>query len=432
MQHVRGILLYEARKGLFQKEIITIHVMKNPLSWQLTIHTVTSLTSQIKRLINNQFRDILVEGEISNFKLYPSGHVYFTLKDDQSIIKAVMFNFYGRYPDDMFRDGVSVICKGRVDVYEKRGEYRLIVDALEVRGVGLLQLKFQMLKEKLLKEGIFDAGKKKTLPLLPQRIGIITSPAGAAIRDMLKIIFQRYPNMSVIIYPVKVQGDDACYEIAKAIEYLNMTREVDVIILGRGGGSLEDLAPFNEEVVARAIFASLIPVVSGVGHEIDFTIADFAADVRAPTPTAAAGIAVPDKRELCDLIDKMREDLIQSMIDILERKRFSLYQYMMELKDRRDFIVSYRMYLDELVNNMFHNLSVYMLNKRQAFQGLVQRLYDLNPDNILKRGYSIAQKVKTKEVIYDNRQVSQGEDISLRLYRGVLGCEVKEIINRET
>ncbi|MCX8110665.1 MAG: exodeoxyribonuclease VII large subunit [Syntrophorhabdaceae bacterium] len=406
--------------------------MKNPLSWQITIYTVTSLTSQIKRLINNQFRDILVEGEISNFKLYPSGHVYFTLKDDQSIIKAVMFNFYGRYSEDMFRDGTSVICKGRVDVYEKRGEYRLIVDGLEVKGIGLLQLKFQMLKEKLLREGIFDEAKKKLLPLLPQRIGIITSPAGAAIRDMLKIIFQRYPNMSVLIYPVKVQGDEACYEIAEAIAYLNMTREVDVIIIGRGGGSLEDLAPFNEEVVARAIYASLIPVVSGVGHEVDFTIADLAADVRAPTPTAAAAIAVPEKKELSVLINQLKESLIQSMRDILERKRFSLYQGMMELKDRRDFIVSYRMYLDELLNNMSHHLSVFLLNKRQAFQGLVQRLYDLNPDNILKRGYSIAQRATTKEVIYDNRQVSLNEAILLRLHKGILGCEVKDIIDKET
>ncbi|HOV89767.1 MAG TPA: exodeoxyribonuclease VII large subunit [Syntrophorhabdaceae bacterium] len=405
--------------------------MKNPLTWEPFVFTVTSLTSQIKRIINNQFRDILVEGEISNFKLYPSGHVYFTLKDDQSIIKAVMFNYWGRYPEDMFKDGTSVICKGRVDVYEKRGEYRLIVDVMEVRGLGLLQLKFQIMKEKLLREGLFDASKKKALPLLPQKVGIITSPAGAAIRDMLKIIFERFPNMSVLIYPVRVQGDEACNEIVDAITYLNTTREVDVIILGRGGGSLEDLSPFNEESVARAIHASVIPIVSGVGHETDFTIADFVADARAPTPTAAAGMVVPNKDEILDILRQREDRLAQSMRAMVEKKRSHLYQFMLDLKDKRDFIVTYRMYLDELTNNLLHNLSIYLVNKRQAFKQLSQRLKDLNPDNILKRGYSIAQRKKTKEVICDNRMVSEGEALLLRLYRGSLECLITGKGNRD-
>lgn len=398
--------------------------MRKPLNWQPVVYTVTSLTSQIRHLINNQFRDILMEGEISNFKLYPSGHVYFTLKDDQSIIKAVMFNYYGRYPEDMFKDGTSVICKGRVDVYEKRGEYRFLVDVMEIKGIGLLQLKFQIMKEKLLREGLFDSAKKRVLPMLPRRIGIITSPAGAAIRDMLKIIFQRFPNMSVLIYPVRVQGDEACNEIVDAITYLNMAREVDVIILGRGGGSLEDLSPFNEESVARAIHVSLIPIVSGVGHETDFTIADFVADVRAPTPTAAAGLAVPDKKELLDMLKQMEDRLIQSISGILEKKRFFLYQVMVRLKDKKDFIVSYRMYLDELTNNLLHNISIYLLNKRQVFQRVSQRLEDLNPDSILKRGYSIAQKKSTGDVISDSQMVSEGEVLLLRLYRGLLECDV--------
>ncbi|HPU30261.1 MAG TPA: exodeoxyribonuclease VII large subunit [Syntrophorhabdaceae bacterium] len=402
--------------------------MKNPLVWQPTIFTVSSLTGQIKRLINNQFRDILVEGEISNFKLYPSGHLYFTLKDDQSVIKAVMFNFYGRYPEDAFKDGTSVICSGRVDVYEKRGEYRLIVDVMEVKGLGLLQLKFQLLKEKLYKEGLFDHTKKRVLPLLPERIGIITSPAGAAIKDMLKIIFGRFPNMSVLIYPVRVQGDEASYEIVDAIRYFNLTREVDVIILGRGGGSTEDLVPFNEEMVARAIYASNIPIVSGVGHETDFTIADFVADVRAPTPTAAASIVVPDKEELKETIERLKKKLTESIKGVLEKKRLDLFKGIVALKERRDFLITHRIYLDDLTNRLTQNFTMFFINKRQKVLSLEQRLSDLNPENILKRGFSITTKKSTKEVIINTNQVDTKDVVSIKLFKGMLECTVDKLM----
>jgi len=402
--------------------------MKNPLVWQPTIFTVSSLTGQIKRLINNQFRDILVEGEISNFKLYPSGHLYFTLKDDQSVIKAVMFNFYGRYPEDAFKDGTSVICSGRVDVYEKRGEYRLIVDVMEVKGLGLLQLKFQLLKEKLYKEGLFDHTQKKALPLLPERIGIITSPAGAAIKDMLKIIFGRFPNMSVLIYPVRVQGDEASYEIVDAIRYFNLTRDVDVIILGRGGGSAEDLAPFNDEMVARAIYASVIPIVSGVGHETDFTIADFVADVRAPTPTAAASIVVPDKKELKETLERLRKKIIESVKGVLEKKRLDLFKGIVALKERRDFLITHRIYLDELTSRLIQNFTMFFMNKRQKVLSLGQRLSDLNPENILKRGYSITTKKSTKKVIINANQVDIKDMVSIKLFKGMLECTVDKSV----
>ena len=303
--------------------------------WDLYVYTVSELTSRIRQSINSQFRDVLVEGEISNFKLYPSGHLYFTLKDNLATIKAVVFNFAGKFPEGALKDGTAIICKGRVDVYEKRGEYRLLVDVIEVRGVGLLQLKFQMLKEKLLKEGIFAPERKKPLPFLPEKIGIVTSPAGAAVQDMLKIIFGKFDNMNVIICPVKVQGDEACHEIAEAIRYLNEAGEVDVIIVGRGGGSLEDLAPFNEEVVARAIFASEIPVISAVGHEIDFTICDFAADVRAPTPTAAADIVVKDKKDLAAFLADMDARLEQGMRKRLERAKLHLFRESWVLKNKK-------------------------------------------------------------------------------------------------
>jgi len=390
------------------------------------IYTVSELTAQIKKSINSQFQDVLVEGEVSNMKLYPSGHLYFTLKDDFAMINAVVFNYYGRYPEDMMKDGIAVICKGRVDVYERRGQYQLLVDEIEVKGLGLLQLKFQMLKEKLFKEGIFDVSRKKTIPLLPERIGIITSPVGAAIRDMLKIISGKFENMSVTIYPVKVQGDEACYEIVEAITHFNKTKDVDVIIIGRGGGSFEDLAPFNEEIVARAIYDSEVPIVSGIGHEIDFTIADFVADVRAPTPTAAADLVVKGKKELLDIIVNMKNALEQNMKGRLEKARFSLYQGAMELKERKDFIVTYRMYLDEILNNLIHGFTLYFRDKKGQIETLIQRIKDLSPDNILKRGYSITVKRDTKEVVVSTGQVVKGEDLLVKLHKGELGVSVQE------
>lgn len=391
---------------------------------EFSIYTVSELTSEIKHVIGSQFRDVLVEGEISNFKPYPSGHLYFTLKDTTSMLKAVFFNYQGRYPGVAIGDGVAVICRGRVDVYERRGEYQLIVSAIEPRGLGILQLKFQMLKEKLLKEGLFEPEKKKPLPKFPQSIGIVTSPAGAAIRDMLKIISEKFENMSVLIYPVRVQGEEAAYEIVEGIEYFNKTESVDVIIVGRGGGSLEDLAPFNDEMVARAIFASRLPVVSGVGHEIDFTIADFVADVRAPTPTAAADMVIRAKSDFLAGIEGLQSQLVQGMRTALERCRLALYQQVMELKERKELFVSHRMYLDELLNNLIHGFSTYFTARKTQVKSLVQRLTDLNPEDILKRGYSITLKKETGEVVINPNQVAYGDELSVRLSQGELGVTV--------
>jgi exodeoxyribonuclease VII large subunit len=393
--------------------------------WPVQIYTVTQLTSRIRDCIHKQFRDVLVEGEISNFKVYPSGHLYFTLKDNAAALRVVMFNFQGKFPEGVIKDGTSVICRGKVDVYEKRGEYRLLADDIEVRGLGLLQVKFELLKEKLFNEGLFDVSRKRPLPLLPQRIGIITSPAGAAIRDMLKIILSKFENMRVLIYPVRVQGDQACSEVVEAIDYFNRTDEADVLIVGRGGGSLEDLACFNDEMVARAIHASRIPIVSGVGHEIDFTIADLVADVRAPTPTAAADMVVRDKRELRDSLRGTEQRLIHLMKKRVEGSRLLLYKEVVELKEKRDFIVKYRMYLDELLNTLVHNFSTLFTEKRTKLQGCAQRLGDLNPDNILKRGYSITVKGETGAVIRDASQVAVNDQVSVRLYRGLIDCVVE-------
>ena len=396
---------------------------------EFSIYTVSELTSEIKQLIGSQFRDVLVEGEISNFKLYPSGHLYFTLKDDTSMLKGVFFNYRGRYPEGTIGDGIAVICRGRVDVYERRGEYQLIVNAIEPRGLGILQLKFQMLKEKLLKEGLFDPGNKKPLPVLPKSIGIVTSPAGAAIQDMLKIIHGKFENMSVLIYPVRVQGEEAAFEIMEGIEYFNEAKSVDVIIVGRGGGSLEDLAPFNEEIVARAIYASQIAVVSGVGHEIDFTIADFVADVRAPTPTAAADMVVRAKLEFLDVVMGMRSQLEQSVRTRIEKSKLALYQEIMGLKEKKEIFVSHKMYLDELLNNLTHGFSTYFTDRNTQVKTLVQRLADLNPENILKRGYSITMKKETGEVVISSTQVAQGDELAVRLSQGELGVTVVEKVS---
>ncbi len=399
-------------------------------SWPIYIYTVSELSSRIRQSLNSQFRDILVEGEISNYKLYPSGHLYFTLKDNTATIKAVVFNFREKWPDDSLKDGTAILCKGRVDVYEKRGEYRLLVDAIEVKGLGILQLRFQMLKEKLLKEGVFAAEKKKPLPWLPERIGIVTSPAGAAVRDMLKVIFGKFPNMRVLIYPAKVQGDEASREIAEGIECFNAMREVDVIIVGRGGGSIEDLAPFNEEIVARAIYDSDIPVVSAVGHEIDFTIADFAADVRAPTPTAAADLVVKDREELKALLSDTEARLEQGMGKLLERSKLLLYQGIVGLKEQKDFMVTSRMYVDELGNNLLHGIDSYFREKRTRVDSLIQRLTDLNPHNILKRGYSITSKEETGEVVVRADQVLPHEKLVVTLHEGELKVEALTGANR--
>jgi exodeoxyribonuclease VII large subunit len=401
--------------------------MEYPEQWPVRVFTVSQLTSRIRETISRQFRDVVVEGEISNFKVYPSGHLYFTLKDDSASLKAVMFNYYGKYPDGYIKDGAAVICRGRIDLYEKRGEYRLLADEIEAKGLGLLQVRFELLKEKLFNEGLFDASHKRPLPLLPQRIGIITSPVGAAIRDMLKIILGKCENIQVTIYPVRVQGEQACGEVVSAIDYFNRTRDVDVIILGRGGGSLEDLSCFNEEAVARAIHASAIPIVSGVGHEIDFTIADFAADVRAPTPTAAADMVVPDKKALVETLRGLEQRLTACMRKRLEGSRLLLLKEVVELKERKDFITHYRMYLDDLSNTLQHAFAMLFQDKRTRLQGCLQRLADLNPDSILKRGYSITVKKDTKKVVSEAGQVKSGDEVSVRLFRGSLECTVEMV-----
>jgi len=299
------------------------------------ILTVSELTLNIKGHLEEGFRELWVEGEISNFRSPASGHYYFTLKDDKSQIRAVVFRFMGRSLKFEPKDGLSVICRGRITVYEPRGEYQLILDYMEPKGIGALQLAFEQLKEKLAKEGLFDPAHKKLLPLLPQKIGIVTSPTGAAIRDLLTVIGRRFSNVEILINPVKVQGEGAHQEIAKSIYELNGIPGIDVIIITRGGGSLEDLWSFNEEIVARAIYRSSIPVISAVGHEIDFTIADFVADLRAPTPSAAGELVVRDKAELINLLETLFNRMKNIILHLLETERHRFLFLKRRLPDLR-------------------------------------------------------------------------------------------------
>ena len=285
--------------------------MEIPFRYTLT---VTELTQQIKDLLEIKFSEVWVEGEISNLRIPPSGHLYFTLKDEFSQIRAVFFKMQARTLRYMPEEGLQVICRGRIGVYEKRGDYQLILDAMEPRGMGALQLAFLQLKERLEKEGLFDPVHKKPIPMVPEKIGIITSPTGSVIQDMLHILDRRFKNIQVLLYPVRVQGEGASEEIIKGIDYFNKQGEVDVIILGRGGGAFEDLWAFNEEGVARAIYDSNIPIISAVGHETDYTISDFVADLRAPTPSAAAELAVKNKQEIQKMLSYFK-NRIRSQIE---------------------------------------------------------------------------------------------------------------------
>ncbi|MBI4667296.1 MAG: exodeoxyribonuclease VII large subunit [Nitrospinae bacterium] len=283
------------------------------------VYTVAELTSELKDVIEGGFSSVWVEGEISNFKLYPSGHAYFTLKDEEAQVRAVMWKGLRNLLKFEPQDGDHVVCRGRLTVYEKRGEYQLSVEAMEPKGIGALQAAFEKLKEKLAAEGLFDLARKKPLPYIPWTVGIVTSPSGAVLRDMVRTINRRFPGLRIVFKPVAVQGEGAAQQIAAGIAEMNEYAKVDVIIAGRGGGSLEDLWAFNEEVVARAIAASRIPVVSAVGHETDFTIADFVADVRASTPTAAAEIIAPARVDVEEGVEEYVRRMSMELRDRMER-----------------------------------------------------------------------------------------------------------------
>lgn len=434
------------------------------------ILTVSQLTAEIKDILESSFDEVWVEGEISNLRRPPSGHLYFTLKDEKSQIRGVLFKMQSRYLRFELEDGQHVICWGRVGIYEKRGEYQLILDYVEPKGIGSLQLAFEQLKGRLAEEGLFNEERKRPLPMLPQRIGIVTSPTGAVIRDMLHILRRRFENIEVVLYPVKVQGVGAADEIAQGVEYLGEQGEVDLIIVGRGGGSLEDLWAFNEEAVARAIVASPVPIISAVGHETDFTIADFVADVRAPTPSAAAELAVREKGDLLRMLSDRVTRMGREMDHFLARSREQVIGIQGKIRDPRRRIEENRLRLDEcwgrlattvqrawrenreraarvlqilLAQDPLHEIQTLrgglgQLNKRlqggmatlgdskrKGWEKHVARLDAMSPLAVLKRGYSIARRLPDGLILREADEVEMNGQVSVRLHRGELICRVE-------
>src|SRR5881296_296034 len=331
--------------------------------------TVSELTGKIRDLLAKNFTDISVQGEISNCRAAQSGHIYFTLKDDRAQVKCVYFKQQQRGIKFRPEDGLQITVRGSISVYEQRGEYQIYVEKIDLVGRGALQLAFEQLKKRLEAEGLFDAARKKPLPLLPSRIGLITSPKGAAVRDVVRILRRRFQNVHLILYPVRVQGEGAAEEIVKALKFFNQKKLVDVLILARGGGSMEDLWAFNEEPVARAIAASEISIISGVGHETDFTIADFVADVRASTPSAAAEIVVQTRREF----DKHVKSLQDALGEQMRYRILVLSRRVHELSARRgfrrplDLLRQHRQRADELTSRVAMGLRARLEQSRKQF-----------------------------------------------------------------
>ena len=392
------------------------------------IFTVSEVNQFIKDLLDNvpPLQEVLLRGEISNYKLYPSGHHYFTLKDSQCSLKCVMFR--GSAVRLRFRpeNGMQVIASGRISVYPRDGAYQLYCTGLTPEGAGDLSVAFEQLKEKLRKEGLFDETHKKPLPPYPRRIAIVTSPAGAAVHDMIRIL-RRYPIAKVLLLPVRVQGTEAPAEIAGAIRYANARSLADVLITGRGGGSLEDLWAFNDERVARAIYDSDIPVISAVGHEPDVAISDFVADRRASTPSNAAEIAVPDMAELLRALDTAHSRMTQSI-----RRDIAAHSHRLESLSKKRVLTDPTAYLADRrqdVDHMTHRLCAAMRgstdDQRRRFGALAASLDALSPLKVLGRGYALAQR-PDGTVLRSTDQAQIGETLRLRLADGALRCQVKE------
>src|SRR5713226_962645 len=387
--------------------------------------SVTELNQIVKGTLERELDAFWVLGEISNFRVPPSGHLYFTLKDDNSQIAAVMFRRQGLNLAFQPENGMEVLCFGRVSLYSVRGDLQLYVETMEPRGQGALYLAFEQLKKKLAQEGLFAAERKKTLPFLPRSIGIVTSLQVAALRDMLRILTDRFPDRRVVIRPVKVQGEGSGLEVAQGITELSQSGIVDVMMVGRGGGSLEDLWAFNEEVVARAIFAAPVPVISAVGHEIDFTIADFVADHRAPTPTAAAEMVVPRKAELVEEIESLEDRLVRAMQASLESAREAWEGLSRRLSDPRRRLREDQIRLDELSLNMWRRFRDSLERFKDRLNHGAERLNRLSPLAVLERGYSITHKMPEEVIVRDSASIDIGGRLRISFARGKAMCRIE-------
>lgn len=398
-------------------------------------NTLVLSVSQLNRYIKMNFdadenlANIFISGEISNFtNHYRTGHLYFTLKDDSAAVRAVMFNSSAKRLKFMPEDGMKVIARGRVSVYEASGQYQLYVDDMQPDGVGALNLAYEQLKEKLQKEGLFSELHKKPLPPYPEKVGVITSPTGAAVRDIINVLGRRFPYAKIVFCPVLVQGDGAHLQLTDAVNLFNSERAADVIIIGRGGGSIEDLWEFNDEGLARAVYNSEIPVISAVGHETDFTICDFVADMRAPTPSAAAELAVPDANELQYALSALKNRMFLNVSSGIADRRSRL-EYLTSkgaLKSPDEMLSNRSQRLDTAFSKMLSSYENRIGGKKVEFISAATALSKLDPMSVLMRGFAFVSDKNGKNV-YSSQALEKGDKINVRFHDGSAVCEVKEI-----
>ncbi|MFW6135049.1 MAG: exodeoxyribonuclease VII large subunit [Elusimicrobiota bacterium] len=395
------------------------------------IYTVSYINRHIQHLFNSDslLRNVTIVGEISNFKYHSSGHMYFILKDDQSQIRCVMFRGSNLGLSFDPRDGMEVKALGDIRVYERRGEYQFYVSQMTEAGKGALFAAFEALKEKLKSEGLFKKDVKKPLPKIPHKIAVITSPTGAAIRDIISISLRRFPNIHIMVVPAQVQGNEAALQISQNIEFLNrVTSDLDFIIIGRGGGSIEELWAFNEEELARAIYSSKIPIVSAVGHETDFTISDFVADLRAPTPSGAAEMTIPDKENIVRHIEILRGKLTRMISHILELKKQKYSNLIDNLKYQspKNRILQHIQTIDDMNSRLNLNIKHILNMNENILKKYREKIIALNPKAILDRGYSICFKIPERIIIKDAKQVKKDELLEIKLSKGNISASVSE------
>jgi len=393
------------------------------------IYTVTELTREIKGLLEEKFPLVWVEGEVTNLRIPASGHIYFDLKDKDSVIQVAFFKPLVSHLSFKLKDGLQILLYGNIGVYERRGEYQIIAQRVEPKGLGALQLAFEQLKKKLEAEALFAQEHKKPIPLLIQRLGIVTSPTGAAIRDILNVLSRRNPNMEILISPVLVQGKEAAPQIVAAIESLNKIGGFDAIILTRGGGSLEDLWPFNEEIVARSIYGSEIPIISAVGHEIDYTISDFVADLRAPTPSAAAELCSIQREEVLEKISNLSRQLhykIENKINSLKNKLNALAASY-GLRRPKEVTRQLTQRIDEITLRIKKGMEYRTMLAKERLKKISGQLNALSPLAILGRGYSVTFSYPEEKIIKDAQATKKGNIIKTKIKKGSLLSEIKEV-----
>lgn len=394
---------------------------------QKPIYTVSQLNSEVKHLLESAFNTVCLIGEISNFVQSQAGHAYFSLKDRNTQVRCALFSRTASQLKFALENGQQILIQARVSLYEARGDFQLIIQHVEAVGDGALQRAFEQLKKKLALEGLFAPEHKKPLPTCPQTIGVITSPTGAAIRDILHVLSRRCPSIRIIIYPTLVQGQQAAEQIAKMLQIANQRNECDLLILARGGGSLEDLWPFNEEIVARAIFDSQLPIVTGVGHEIDFTIADFVADHRAPTPSAAAECTSPDSAAWQRQLQQHWQRLVWLIQHHIQQKQQTLTTLKQRLRHPQQQLNEYQQRLQQLRHQFQFAMAQHIKSKQQNLQALAQQLNAISPLNTLKRGYAIASD-SNNHVITDAQAITEQDVLQLRLAHGKLVCRVEKTL----